>query len=56
MGSGTTGVACMNTQRKFIGMESDEKYYKIAKERIENPLLMAMNSPTYTLSFSNHND
>ena len=30
----TTGVACMNTQRKFIGIELDDKYYDIAKERI----------------------
>lgn len=36
MGSGTTGVACVNTSRKFIGMELEEKYFKIAKERIEN--------------------
>jgi len=36
MGSGTTGVACINTNRNFIGMELEEKYFKIAKERIEN--------------------
>lgn len=35
MGSGTTGVACMNTGRNFIGIEQDEKYFNIAKERIE---------------------
>ena len=35
MGSGSTGVACVNTGRDFIGIELDEKYYKIAKERIE---------------------
>jgi len=35
MGSGTTGVACMNTDRKFIGIEQDEKYFQIASERIE---------------------
>lgn len=35
MGSGTTGVACVNTNRKFIGIEKDEGYFKIAKERIE---------------------
>ena len=35
MGSGTTGVACMNTNRKFIGIESDKKYFDIAKERIK---------------------
>lgn len=34
MGSGSTGVACANTGRSFIGMELDEKYYYIAKERI----------------------
>lgn len=36
MGSGSTGVACVNTNRNFIGMELDEKYYKIAEERIKN--------------------
>lgn len=36
MGSGTTGVACLNTNRKFIGFEMDDKYYSIAKERIIN--------------------
>ena len=34
MGSGTTGVACVNTGRKFIGIERDPAYFKIAKERI----------------------
>ena len=34
MGSGTTGVACVNTNRNFIGMELDETYFNIAKERI----------------------
>lgn len=36
MGSGTTGVACMNTNRKFIGIEMDEKYFNIALNRIAN--------------------
>ena len=36
MGSGSTGVACMNLNRKFVGIELDEKYFNIAKERIEN--------------------
>lgn len=35
MGAGSTGVACKNLGRNFIGMEIDEKYFKIAKERIE---------------------
>jgi len=34
MGSGTTGVACMNTGRKFIGIEMDDKYFEIASKRI----------------------
>ena len=34
MGSGTTGVACINTNRNFIGMELEEKYFKIAEQRI----------------------
>jgi len=34
MGSGTTGVACKNLNRHFIGIEKDEKYFKIAEERI----------------------
>ena len=34
MGSGTTGVACMNTNRNFIGIELDENYYSIATNRI----------------------
>jgi len=35
MGSGSTGVACVNTKREFIGIEQDPKYFKIAQERIE---------------------
>ena len=35
MGSGTTGVACVNTNRKFIGIELDNTYYDIAKHRIQ---------------------
>ena len=34
MGSGSTGVACLQTNRNFIGIELDENYYKIAQERI----------------------
>ena len=34
MGSGSTGVACINTNRDFIGMELDEEYFKIAEQRI----------------------
>jgi site-specific DNA-methyltransferase (adenine-specific) len=34
MGSGTTGVACVNTNRNFIGIEMDDNYFEIAKKRI----------------------
>jgi len=36
MGSGTTGVACANTNRLFIGIEQDEKYFNLAQNRIRN--------------------
>ena len=36
MGSGSTGIACLNKNRNFIGIELDEKYFNVAKERIEN--------------------
>lgn len=36
MGSGSTGVACVNTNRKFIGIELDDEYFKIAEKRIKN--------------------
>lgn len=39
MGSGSTGVACINTNRNFIGIELSEEYYYIAKERIEKASL-----------------
>ncbi|MDD3123663.1 MAG: site-specific DNA-methyltransferase [Candidatus Izemoplasmatales bacterium] len=35
MGSGSTGIACLNTNRNFIGIELDEKYYNVAKNRLE---------------------
>jgi DNA modification methylase len=43
MGSGTTGVACMNTNRDFIGIEMDETYFNISRNRINNPLLSSFN-------------
>lgn len=38
MGSGSTGVACVNTNRNFIGFELDKNYFDIAKTRINNAL------------------
>lgn len=38
MGSGSTGVACMNTGRNFIGIELDNNYFEIAKQRIEEAI------------------
>jgi site-specific DNA-methyltransferase (adenine-specific) len=39
MGSGTTGVACINTNRNFIGIELDEGYFKIAQDRINQAVV-----------------
>lgn len=39
MGSGSTGVACLNTNRNFIGIEKDDKYFEIAKKRINEQVL-----------------
>jgi site-specific DNA-methyltransferase (adenine-specific) len=36
MGSGTTGIACMQEERKFIGIEKDEKYFEIASKRMQD--------------------
>lgn len=38
MGSGTTGLACINTERNFIGIEKDEEYFKISYNRIKDNL------------------
>ena len=38
MGSGSTGVACIRTNRDFIGIEKDDKYFEIAKNRIEKEI------------------
>lgn len=40
MGSGTTGVACKNTKRNFIGIEKDDKYFEIATKRINETQLL----------------
>ena len=36
MGSGTTGVACINTNRNFIGIEKNEEFFEIVKKRLED--------------------
>lgn len=38
MGSGSTGVACMRLNRKFVGIEIERRYFDMAYERIENEL------------------
>lgn len=38
MGSGSTGVACVNTNRNFIGIEKEDNYFNIAQERINEAL------------------
>lgn len=47
MGSGTTAVACYNLNRKFIGIELDEGYFNIAKDRVEKTI---QDAATYTYS------
>ena len=39
MGSGTTGVACINTNRQFIGIEKDKKIFDIAKNRLDSTVI-----------------
>lgn len=46
MGSGTTGVACINTGRRFIGIESDERHFQTASERIQKQVAANDNVPT----------
>ena len=48
MGSGTTGVSCVNTNRNFIGIEKEEKYYKIAEQRISSTV--PLDEPSTPLS------
>jgi site-specific DNA-methyltransferase (adenine-specific) len=44
MGSGTTGVACANTVREFIGIERDDEYFRIASQRIDIAVTLALQS------------
>lgn len=39
MGSGSTGVACVETNRNFVGIELDEKYFSVAKQRIDDAFI-----------------
>jgi len=39
MGSGSTGVACLNTNRKFIGVEMDDKYFDIGVNRMQESII-----------------
>lgn len=58
MGSGSTGVACINTNRNFIGIELDEGYFNIAKDRIEKasaaPVKPANNKSYFKKCDNNH--
>lgn len=50
MGSGTTGIACMNTNRRFIGFEIDTRYYDMAQERMaEHGVLLSSNTEHTTM-------
>ena len=50
MGSGTTGVACKDLERSFIGVEIDEKWYNVAKQRIDKENATVDNSIALDLS------
>jgi site-specific DNA-methyltransferase (adenine-specific) len=52
MGSGTTGVACVNTGRNFIGIEKDAGYFQIAKDRIEAAKMQASYPPAFMIPAS----
>ena len=47
MGSGTTGVACVNLGRRFIGIEKEPKYFKIAVERIRQAIIEKQDGPLF---------
>lgn len=49
MGSGTTGIACIRTGRKFIGIEKDPKHFQTAVERIERELAQGVLLPANTV-------
>lgn len=51
MGSGSTGVAAVNTGRHFIGIEKDNNYFEIAKERIEKLKKEVKNNEQSEISF-----
>ena len=45
MGSFSTAIACLNTKRNFIGIEKDDKYFQVGKDRVEKHLLTLDYSP-----------
>ena len=52
MGSGTTGVACVRNNRKFIGIERDEKYFEIAEKRISDTEVVRSDDVTESKLFN----
>ena len=55
MGSGSTGVACVNTKRNFIGIELDKEYFEVATKRI-NDAFHENTDDTKLKPFDNSND
>ena len=52
MGSGTTGIACHRTGRKFIGIEKDARYFEIARKRLENELRQGLLPLTHNVKLT----
>ena len=53
MGSGTTGIACIRTGRKFIGIEKDASYFEIARARLENELRQGLLPLKHNMAITN---
>ena len=56
MGTGTTGIACIRTGRKFIGIEKDARYFEIARARLESELRQGLLPLTHNKALAGHGE